>query len=537
LTDRAKLMAEKFVVVFKALQENRLTDWFLNLYNRRRYKWTNINVKDRDMMKDLKQYEFWFITGSQQLYGAETLARVAEHSQEMAGELDHSLCGRLVYKGVMTTPEEITRLIKEANFDDRCAGIITWMHTFSPSKMWINGLKILHKPMLHFHTQYNRELPFETIDMDFMNLNQAAHGDREHGFIGARLRLPRKVVVGYWKDTEVTAKISDWMRSAVGIAAGKALKVVRFADNMREVAVTEGDKVEAQIKLGWAVNSVALGDLVAEMATVAESEIERVFHEYQRRYEIITPKIDAVKYQIRIEIAIRKICVANGFDAIVTCFENLWGLEQLPGLACQSLMADGYGFGAEGDWKTAALLRVMKVMETGLSGGSTFMEDYTYHWENGNELVLGSHMLEVDPSVAQGPVKIDAQPLGIGGKADPARLVFTGHAGQAITASLVDMGGRMRLIVADVEAVEPIADMPKLPVARVMWRPLPDFATSAEAWILAGGAHHNVFSYALTAAVMRDFAELAGIEFVHIGAQTDIETLKRDLVLSDLIWR
>ncbi|HYH04838.1 MAG TPA: L-arabinose isomerase [Bacillota bacterium] len=487
--------------------------------------------------KNMKQYEFWFVTGSQNLYGEATLAQVAEHAKEMVLELDPRLCGELVNKGVMKTPEEITQLIKEANYDDQCAGIITWMHTFSPSKMWINGLKILTKPLLHFHTQYNYELPFDTIDMDFMNLNQSAHGDREHGFIGARLRLPRKVVVGYWKNQAVIAKISSWMRSAAGVAECKNLKVVRFADNMREVAVTEGDKVEAQIRLGWSINSLALGDLVKEMETVSESEIDHVFNECQRRYEIITNQIDAIKYQIRIEIAMRKICELNGYGAIVTCFENLWGLNQLPGLACQRLMADGYGFGAEGDWKTAALLRVMKVMEAGLPGGTTFMEDYTYHLVSGNELALGSHMLEIDPSVAKGTVKIDVQPLGIGGKSDPARMIFEGHAGKAITASLVDMGGRMRLIVADVEAVEPIKDMPKLPVARVMWKPLPDFETSAQAWILAGGAHHNVFSYSITAEMMRDFAELVGIEFVHIGEKTDIETLKRDLLLSDLIWK
>ncbi|HEX2954736.1 MAG TPA: L-arabinose isomerase [Bacillota bacterium] len=485
---------------------------------------------------DMKQYEFWFVTGSQNLYGEDALAQVAAHVKEMVGELERKVCGRLVNKGVVTTPDEITRLVKEANFDDQCAGIITWMHTFSPSKMWINGLKILNKPMLHFHTQYNRELPFDTIDMDFMNLNQSAHGDREHGFIGARLRLPRKVVVGYWKSPKVIDKISNWMRSAAGVAESRSLKVVRFADNMREVAVTEGDKVEAQIKLGWAVNSLALGDLVAEVEEVSASEIAETFSVYQQRYEIATDKIDAIKYQIRIELAMRKICERNGFGAIVTSFENLWGLEQLPGLACQRLMEDGYGFGAEGDWKTAALLRVMKVMESGLTGGSTFMEDYTYHLENGNELVLGSHMLEVDPSVAKGHVKIDVQPLGIGGKSDPARMIFSGHEGRAITASLIDMGGRMRLIVADVEAVEPIKDMPKLPVARVMWKPLPDFETSAEAWILAGGAHHSVFSYSITAEMMRDFAEMIGIEFVHIGEDIDMERFKRDLMLSDIIW-
>jgi L-arabinose isomerase len=486
---------------------------------------------------NLKNYQFWFITGSQHLYGEATLNKVAAHAADLVRVMDTMLCGKLIDKGVVATPEQITRIIKAANYDENCAGVITWMHTFSPSKMWINGLKILEKPLLHLHTQYNEEIPLDEIDMDFMNLNQSAHGDREHGFIGARLRLPRKVVAGYWRDQKVIAKISGWMRSAVGIAAGNQLKVVRFADNMREVAVTEGDKVEAQIKLGWAINSLAIGDLVQKMQSVAQTEIDAVFEECQNKYEIATDNVAAIKYQIRIELAMRQICVENGFGAVVTCFENLWGLEQLPGLACQRLMADGYGFGAEGDWKTAALLKVMKVMETGLSGGSTFMENYTYHLTKGNGLELGAHMLEVDPSIAKGKITIEVHPLGIGGKSDPARMVFDGHAGKAIMVSLVDMGGRMRLIVADVEAVEPIHPMPKLPVARAMWKPLPDLETSAQAWILAGGAHHSVLSYSLDAQIMSDFAEIAGIEFVHINEKTDIATFKRDLMLADLLWK
>ncbi len=488
-------------------------------------------------MKDLKQYEFWFITGSQHLYGEETLRRVAEDAQTMVQAMGGRVSGTLVYKGVVKTPDEITAIIKEANYHDECAGIITWMHTFSPSKMWINGLKILNKPMLHLHTQFNREIPFGQIDMDFMNLNQSAHGDREHGFIGARLRIPRKVVVGYWDDAKVLGEVSDWMRSAVGIIAGQSLKVVRFADNMREVAVTEGDKVEAQIKFGWAINSLAMGDLVQEMEGVSEAEIDAVFEECRKKYDIVTDNVDAVKYQSRIEVAMRRLCEKNGFGAVVTNFENLSGMEQLPGLAIQRLMEAGYGFGAEGDWKTAALLRVMKSMEVGLPGGTSFMEDYTYHLAEGNELILGAHMLEVDPSIADGRVKIDVQPLGIGGKGDPARMIFDGKEGDAICASLIDMGGRMRLIVADVRAVKPIQDMPKLPVARVMWSPLPDFETGAKAWIYAGGAHHAVMSYSVTADMMRDYAEMAGIEFVHIGADTQIENLKRDLMLSDLLWK
>ncbi len=488
-------------------------------------------------MKDLKQYEFWFITGSQHLYGEETLRRVAEDAQAMVQAMDGRVSGKLVYKGVVKTPDEITAIIKEANYRDECAGIITWMHTFSPSKMWINGLKILNKPLLHLHTQFNREIPFGEIDMDFMNLNQSAHGDREHGFIGARLRLPRKVVVGYWDDAKILGEVSDWMRSAVGFIAGQTLKVVRFADNMREVAVTEGDKVEAQIKFGWAINSLAMGDLVQEMEGVSEAEIDAVFEECRAKYQIVTGNIEAVRYQNKIEVAMRRLCEKNGFGAVVTNFENLSGLEQLPGLAIQRLMEAGYGFGAEGDWKTAALLKVMKSMEAGLPGGTSFMEDYTYHLAEGNELILGAHMLEVDPSIADGKVKIDVQPLGIGGKGDPARMIFDGKAGDAICASLIDMGGRMRLIVADVKAVKPIQDMPKLPVARVMWSPLPDFETGAKAWIYAGGAHHAVMSYSITADTMRDYAEIAGIEYVHIGAETRIEDLKRDLALSDLLWK
>ena len=488
-------------------------------------------------MKDMKQYEFWFITGSQHLYGEETLKKVAEHSQAMVAGMDGALSGKLVYKGVMTTPDEITAIMKEANYRDECAGIITWMHTFSPAKMWINGLKNLQKPMLHLHTQFNQEIPFDGIDMDFMNLNQSAHGDREHGFINARLRLPRKVVVGYWENQKVQKEISDWMRSAVGIIAGQSLKVVRFADNMREVAVTEGDKVEAQIKFGWAVNSLSMGELVQEIGKVSDQAVNAVYEECREKYQIVTGNTDAVKYQIKIEIALKNICEANGFGAIVTNFENLWGMEQLPGLACQRMMEAGYGFGAEGDWKTAAMQRVMKAMEAGLSGGTTFMEDYTYHLAEGNEMILGAHMLEVDPSIAVGPVKIDVAPLGIGGKDDPARMIFDGRAGDAICVSLVDMGGRMRLIVADVEAVAPIEDMPNLPVARVMWKPLPDFETGAKAWIYAGGAHHSVMSYSLNAGIMRDYAEMAGIEYVHIGAQTDIEGLKRDLMISDMLWK
>jgi L-arabinose isomerase len=487
------------------------------------------------MVKNLKEYEFWFIVGSQHLYGEEILKKVDEDAKDISKGLRTHLCSKLIYKGVIIKPEEITSLIKKANYDNNCAGIITWMHTFSPSKMWINGLKILNKPMLHLHTQYNRKIPFNNIDMDFMNLNQSAHGDREHGFICTRLRIPRKVIVGYWKDKKLMDEISNWMRSAIGAISGESLKVVRFADNMREVAVTEGDKVEAQIKFGWSINTIAVGDLAAELNNVSSKDVEKSFNEIKNKYDIVTDKIESIKYQIKIGIAIEKICNLEGFGSFVTCFQDLYGLEQLPGLAVQLLMEKGYGFGPEGDWKTAALMHIMKIMEKDLPGGLSFMEDYTYHLEDKNELVLGAHMLEVDPSIAEGRPKIDVQPLWIGDRSDPARLIFEGHSGNAILASLVDMGGRMRLIVADVEAVKPIHYMPKLPVASVMWRPLPDFETGTKAWIYSGGAHHSVLSYSLDKSIMQDFAEIVDIEFVHIGRDTNIEKFKHDLMVNDQI--
>ncbi len=490
-------------------------------------------------MKFFHDYEFWFITGSQHLYGPETLRQVDENSKLLVEGLNKSdvIPANIVYKSIVTTPDDITKIIKEANYNDKCAGIITWMHTFSPSKMWINGLKNLNKPMLHFHTQFNREIPVNDIDMDFMNLNQSAHGDREHGFIGARLRIPRKIVVGYWEDEKPQKKIGNWMRSAIGVAASNNLKVVRFGDNMRQVAVTEGDKVEAQIKLGWQVNTHGIGDLVAIINEVTNEEIDALMEEYKAKYDILTDNIESVRYQGKVEIAMKKFFKENGFHAYSDTFEDLWGMEQLPGLATQRMMEAGYGFAGEGDWKTAAMVAVMKVMETGLKGGTSFMEDYTYHLEKGNELILGAHMLEICPSIADGRVAIDVEPLGIGGKNPPARMKFKGRPGDAICVTLVDMGGRMRLIVNDIKAITPIADMPKLPVAQVMWKPLPDLETSAEAWILAGGAHHTVLSYTLTAEHMRDFADILGIEFVHINEKTDINELKRDLMLADIVWK
>lgn len=487
----------------------------------------------------LKQYEFWFITGSQHLYGPETLKEVEKHSRIIADELNKSsaIPCSVVYKPIVTTPDEITKVMKEANYNDNCAGIITWMHTFSPSKMWINGLSILEKPWCHFHTQFNRKMPNEELDMDFMNLNQSAHGDREHGFIGTRMRMPRKVVVGYWEDSDVQEKISTWMRAAVGYMVSKNLKVMRFGDNMRQVAVTEGDKVEAQIKLGWQVNTTPVGDLVEVINSVTEKEVDDLYKEYEEKYTIATDNIDSIRYQARVEVALRKMLTEAGCGAFTNTFEDLHGMEQLPGLATQRLLEAGFGYGGEGDWKVAAMTHIMKQMSEGLEGGTGFMEDYTYDLTKGKELSLGAHMLEVCPTLAADKPRIEVHPLSIGGKADPARLVFEGHPGKAIVASLVDMGGRFRLIVQDVEAVKPIYEMPNLPVARVMWKPLPDLRTGAECWILAGGAHHTVFSYTLTAEHMQDFAEMMDIEYVHIGKDTNVESLKQLLFLQDIAWK
>lgn len=483
--------------------------------------------------------EFWLIVGSQHLYGEEVLKQVKKHGEAIAKALDKSpfIPWKVKFATVATTPDEITKVIEEANFDNDCAGIMTWMHTFSPSKMWIRGLTRLNKPYLHMNTQFNREIPWDEIDMDFMNLNQSAHGDREHGFIGSRLRLPRKIVVGYWEDEDFQIKIGNWMRSAIGVMESKNLKVARFGDNMREVAVTEGDKVEAQIKLGWSINYHPVGDLVKYIEDVDEKDVEKLFEEYKEKYKITTNNIEPIKYQARIELGMKKFLKDGKFGAFTTTFEDLYGLEQLPGLAVQRLMEDGFGFGAEGDWKTAALTHIMKVMATGLEGGTSFMEDYTYHLEKGNELILGAHMLEVDPTIADGMPTIEVHDLGIGGKSAPARMVFDGKEGGVILASLVDLGGRMRLIVNDAVAVKPLKDMPKLPVARVMWKPLPDLQTSAEAWILAGGAHHTVMSYTLNADHMRDFAEMVGIEFIHINKDTNINDLKRELMFNDIAWK
>ncbi len=487
----------------------------------------------------MKNYEFWFVVGSQDLYGDETLKQVAEHAKIIADGFDKApeIPCKVVYKPIVLTPNSIERTVIEANYDEKCAGIITWMHTFSPSKMWIAGLSKLQKPMLHLNTQFNRDIPWNEIDMDFMNLNQSAHGDREHGFIGARLRLPRKIVSGYWEDAKVRDRIGNWMRAAVGAYESRRLKVCRFGDNMREVAVTEGDKVEAQIKLGWQVNGYGVGDLIKRINAVTEAQIDAKMEEYKSRYDIKTDNIDAIRYQAREEIALRQFLEDGGFGAFTDTFQDLQEIRQLPGLAVQNLMKDGYGFGGEGDWKTAALDRVMKLMAQGLAGGTAFMEDYTYHMEPGREAILGAHMLEVDPSISVTRPQIEVHPLGIGDREPPARLTFQTGDGPAIVATLIDMGDRFRMIVNDIEACSPYEDMPKLPVARVMWKPLPDLSTSAEAWILAGGAHHTVMSYQLNAEHMRDFCEIMGIEFIHINKDTTIPQLSKELIWNDIVWK
>ena len=483
-------------------------------------------------------YEFWFVVGSQFLYGPEVLETVEARVREMAAELSKTLPFPLIYKVTAKTNKEIADVVKEANYNDACAGIITWCHTFSPSKMWINGLDALQKPWCHFATQYNREIPNEEIDMDFMNLNQAAHGDREHGFIGARLRKPRKIIAGYWQDENVHKRLGDWMRAAIGAAVSKSMKVMRFGDNMREVAVTEGDKVEVQAKLGWQVNTWAVGDLVKEMNEVTEAEIDLLMGQYQASYDIATDNIGAVRYQAREEIAIKKMMDVEGCRAFSNTFQDLYGMEQLPGLASQHLMAQGYGYGGEGDWKVSAMTAIMKAMGEGGNGCSLFMEDYTYNLVPGAEYSLGAHMLEVCPCCATEKPRIETHHLGIGmNEKDPARLVFEGKEGDAIVVSLIDMGGRLRLICQDIHCVKPILPMPNLPVARVMWRAEPSLTTGVECWITAGGAHHTVLSYDVTAEMMRDWARMMDIEFVHINKDTTVEVLEQELFLADLAWK
>ncbi|MEG0513501.1 MAG: L-arabinose isomerase [Clostridia bacterium] len=484
-------------------------------------------------------YDFWFICGTQALYGDECIRQEEAHCKIMTEALnkDEAIVGNFVFKGAVLDSASITEVIMAANADPRCAGVIAWMHTFSPSKMWISGLSKLQKPYLHWNTQFSRDIPWNDIDMDYMNLNQSAHGDREHGYIGARMRLPRKVIAGHWEDAKIRARIGHWMRSAIGAQESRGLKVCRFGDNMRDVAVTEGDKVEAEIKLGWSVNTWGVGDLIARTKAVTEAQIDAKMAEYQQKYTFKTDNLQAVRYQAREEVALEAFLTEGGFGAFTDTFQDLQELKQLMGLATQSLMGKGIGFGGEGDWKIAALDRIMKVMAQGIKGGTAFMEDYSYHMELGNEGILGAHMLEVDPDIAADRPWIEVHPLGIGDREDPARLCFNTGDGDAIVATLVDMGDRFRMIVNDVKACAPFHNMPKLPTARVMWKPLPDLSTSAEGWILAGGAHHTVLSYALDAEHMRDFCEIMGIEFIHINKDTTIPQLQKELQWNDIVWR
>lgn len=487
-------------------------------------------------MIDISQKEIWFVVGSQELYGEETLRKVAEHSQIIAKGLDASshIPVKLVYKDVVKSPAQITNVCLEANSNKNCIGIIAWMHTFSPAKMWIGGLSILKKPLCHLHTQFNAEIPWATMDMDFMNLNQSAHGDREFGFIMSRMRKKRKVVVGHWEDERVQKKLAIWSRVVLGWDEFQNLKVARFGDNMREVAVTEGDKVEAQIRFGFSVNGFDSSDITKKIDAVSEAAISALVEVYEASYTLAPAlqkggeKRDSLVEAARIELGLRAFLEEGGFGAFTDTFENLGALKQLPGIAVQRLMADGYGFGGEGDWKTAALVRAMKVMNVGLEsqGGTSFMEDYTYHFTPQKSYVLGSHMLEICSSIADAKPSCEVHPLGIGGKEDPVRLVFNVAAGNAINASLVDMGNRFRLIVNEVEAIAPMADLPKLPVARVLWDCKPDLDIAATTWILAGGAHHTVYSQVITTEYMEDFADIAGIELLVIDEKTTVRDFK-----------
>ncbi len=487
-------------------------------------------------MIDFATMELWFVTGSQHLYGDETLKIVSAHAGEIAGELAKStnIPLRVVVKPVLTTPDAITQLCADANASRRCVGVIAWMHTFSPAKMWMGGLRILSKPLLHLHTQFNRDLPWDSIDMDFMNLNQSAHGDREFGYMATRLGLNRKVVVGHWRDAAVQARIGAWSRAAAAWSDWQGLKIARFGDNMREVAVTEGDKVEAQARFGFSVNGFGVGDLVSQVDQVPDTGIDRLVAEYDERYVMAESlraggeRRAALREAAAIELGLRSFLERGGFLAFTDTFQDLHGLGQLPGIAAQRLMEEGYGFGAEGDWKTAALVRAMKVMGSGLSGGVSFMEDYTYDFGQPAK-VLGAHMLEVCPSIAGETPRCEIHPLSIGGKSDPVRLVFTAPEGRAVNVSMVQMGNRFRLIVNEVDVVKPDRDLPRLPVARAVWVPNPDLATAAAAWIYAGGAHHTGFSQSLTTEHLQDFADMADVECLCIDKDTNVRQFRNEL--------
>ena len=488
-------------------------------------------------MKDLDRLEVWFVTGSMELYGEEALRQVAEDARQIAAALDAAVAipVRVSFKPVLATPEAIRQLCLEANAAAGCVGLVAWMHTFSPAKMWIAGLTALQKPLLHLHTQFNRDLPWAAIDMDFMNLNQSAHGDREFAYLETRLRLARTTVVGHWQDPAVADRIGTWSRAACGWHEAHALKIARFGDNMREVAVTEGDKTEAQMRFGFSVNSYGVSDLAAAVREVGDSEVDRMVALYDDAYEmapVLRPagnRREALREAARIEVALRAFLESGGFGAFTDTFEDLDGLIQLPGIAVQRLMADGYGFGAEGDWKSAALVRLMKVMATGLPGGTSFMEDYTYHFGSGGSLVLGAHMLEICPSISRERPSCEIHPLSIGGKADPVRLVFTASPGAAIAVGLLDLGHRFRLVLNEVDVVPPAGTLERLPVARAVWAPRPDLATAAETWLMAGGPHHTGFSQALRAEHLSEFADMAGVELLAIDSATTVSGFKKEL--------
>ena len=498
-------------------------------------------------MLEKKNYQFWFATGSQDLYGEECLALVAEHTRIIVEGLNKSgiLPFEVVLKPTLISNESIRKVFNDANADERCAGVITWMHTFSPAKSWILGLQEYRKPLLHLHTQFNRDIPYDTIDMDFMNTNQSAHGDREFGHIVSRMGIERKVIVGYWEDENVQKRIASWMLTAIGIIESSHLRVVRVGDNMRNVAVTEGDKVEAHIKFGWEIDAYNITDIAEYVQQVSQGDINALVEEYYASYDILTEGRDEKEFrehvavQAGIEIGFERFLEEKNYHAVVTNFEMLSGLKQLPGLAIQRLMAKGYGFGAEGDWKTAALVRLMKLMTQDVKGakGTSFMEDYTYHLAPGKEGILQAHMLEVCPTIAEGRVGIKVNPLSMGKREDPARLVFTSKPGKGVAASLIDLGNRFRLIINDVECLPQDIPMPKLPVASAFWRPEPNLATGAEAWILAGGAHHTAFSYDLTSEQLGDWAAAMGIEAVYIDKDTTIRNFKNELKWNSVVYR
>lgn len=498
-------------------------------------------------MLQKKEYKFWFCTGSQDLYGDECLKKVAEHSHKIVEGLNNSgiLPYEVVWKPTLITNELIRKTFNEVNLDDTCAGVITWMHTFSPAKSWILGLQEYRKPLLHLHTQFNEELPYDTINMDFMNENQSAHGDREYGHIVSRMRIERKVVVGHWSDPVVEGKIAMWMRTAVGIIESSHIRVMRVADNMRNVAVTEGDKVEAQIKFGWEVDAYPVNEIAKSVDRVSAGDVNALVEEYYDKYEILLEGRDAEEFkkhvavQAQIEIGFERFLEEKNYQAIVTHFGDLGALKQLPGLAIQRLMEKGYGFGAEGDWKVAAMVRLMKIMTSDLKNpkGTSMLEDYTYNLVKGKEGILQAHMLEICPTIAEGPISIKCRPLSMGDREDPARLVFASKEGRGIATSLIDLGNRFRLIINDVECKKIEKPMPNLPVASNFWTPEPDMYTGAEAWILAGGAHHTAFTYDLTAEQMGEWANAMGIEAVYIDKDTKIRDFKKDLMLGEVFYK